>query len=157
MKNIFVTDTKYLNNNLALLVARIAIAVLMLSHGLPKLQMLFSGGAIDFPVVLGMNAELSLSLTVFAEVVCSVFILFGFGTRLATVPLMITMLVAVFAIHAGEIFAKKELAVFYLVGYVVLFVAGSGKYSIDQLLQSEPRVKYNSQVQEEDPTISFYQ
>ena len=134
MKKLFTTGTKRFNNDLALLVGRIAIAVLMLTHGLPKMQMLFSGDAIQFPSVFGMSAALSLALAVFAEVFCSILLLVGFATRLATVPLTITMLVAVFSIHASDVFAKKELAVLYLAGYVVLFVAGSGNYSIDNLL-----------------------
>ena len=157
MKKLFTTDTKSLNSDLALLVARIAISLLMLSHGLPKMQMLFSGDPVQFPEVFGMSAGLSLALAVFAEVVCSILILVGFGTRLATVPIIITMLVAVFSIHAADVFAKKELAVLYLAGYVVLFVAGSGKYSVDQLLQPKPQPRYHPEIKIEDPTLTIYQ
>jgi putative oxidoreductase len=120
--------------DLAILFTRITAAALMLSHGLPKLGMLFSGNAGHFPAVLGMSPELSLSLTVFAEVICSVFILFGLGTRLAVVPLIITMLVAVLYIHSADPFAKQEPGIQYLILYVILFITGSGKYSIDYLL-----------------------
>lgn len=157
MKKLFTTDTKSLNNDLALLVARIAIAVLMLAHGLPKMQMLFSGDPVQFPSVFGMSAGFSLALAVFAEVFCSVLILVGFATRLVTIPLIITMLVVVFSIHAADVFAKKELAVLYLAGYLVLFFAGSGKYSVDQLLQQKPQAKYHSEFKTEDPTLSIYQ
>lgn len=157
MKKLFTTNTKSLNNDLALLLARIAIAVLMLAHGLPKMQILFSGDPIQFPPVFGMSAGLSLALAVFAEVFCSILILVGFATRLATVPLIITMLVAVFSILATDVFAKKELAVLYLAGYVVLFFAGSGKYSVDQLLQPKPQIKYHPELKPEDPTLSIYQ
>jgi putative oxidoreductase len=157
MKKLFTTDTKYLNKDLALLTGRIAIAFLMLTHGLPKMQMLFSGDPIQFPAVFGMSAGLSLALTVFAEVFCSILVLVGFGTRLATVPLIITMLVAVFHIHAAEVFAKKELAVLYLSAYIVLFFAGSGKYSADQLLQPKLQTNYHPEFKPEDPTLSIYQ
>jgi len=157
MKKLFATNTSSFNTDLALLVGRIAIAVLMLTHGLPKMQMLFSGDPIQFPSVLGMSAGLSLALAVFAEVFCSILILVGFGTRLATVPLIIVMLVAVFSFHAADVFAKKELAVLYLAGLVVLFIAGSGKYSVDQLLQPKTQSKYPSQLKAEDPTLSTCQ
>jgi putative oxidoreductase len=157
MKKLFTTDTKYLNKDLALLTGRIAIAILMLTHGLPKMQMLFSGDPIQFPAVFGMSAGLSLTLTVFAEVFCSILILVGFGTRLATVPLIITMLVAVFHIHAADVFARKELAVLYLSSYIVLFFAGSGKYSVDQLLQPKSQTNYHPEFKPEDPTLSIYQ
>jgi putative oxidoreductase len=67
-------------------------------------------------------------------VVCSIFILFGLGTRLAVVPLIITMLVAVLYIHSADPFAKQEPGLQYLILYVILFITGSGKYSIDYLL-----------------------
>ena len=119
----------------ALLIARITIAVLMLTHGLPKLGMLLSGEPVQFPALFGLSAGMSLTLAVFAEVICSLLILVGFATRLAVIPLGITMLVALFAIHGADPFAKQEPALQYLLVYVVLFLAGSGKYSVDYLLQ----------------------
>jgi putative oxidoreductase len=96
--------------------------------------MLLSGDPILFPPIFGMSPALSLSMAVFAEVLCSIFILVGFGTRLATVPLIVTMLTAVFAIHAADPFAKKEMGILYLLVYIILLVTGSGKYSIDGLV-----------------------
>jgi putative oxidoreductase len=157
MKKLFTTNSNSSNNDVAILVGRIAIASLMLAHGLPKMQMLFSGDAIQFPSVFRMSAGLSLALAVFAEVFCSVLILVGFATRLATIPLIVTMLVAVLSIHAADVFAKKELAVLYLAGYVVLLFAGSGKYSVDQVLQPKPAAKYHLGLKPEDPTLSIYQ
>lgn len=119
----------------ALLIARIGIALLMLSHGLPKMFMLFSGEPVQFIPVFGMSAEVSLALTVFAEVACSILLLVGLGTRLAVIPLIITMLVAAFVIHAADPFAKQEPSLQYLLVYLVLLLAGSGKFSADYLLQ----------------------
>jgi len=124
----------------ALLLARVGIGALMLVHGIPKLLMLTSG-TVQFPGVMGMSAPLSLGLAVFAEVFCSVLLILGLGTRLAVVPLAITMLVAVFAIHAADPFAVKEMAIHYLLVYALLLVTGSGRYSLDRLLQR--RLKIN--------------
>ena len=121
--------------DIALLIARAGIAVLMLTHGIPKMMMLFSGAPIQFPAVMGMSAELSLSLAVFAEVACSILLLAGLATRLAVVPLITTMLVATLFIHAADPFSKQEPAFQYLLVYVILLFAGSGRYSIDYLLQ----------------------
>src|SRR5688572_23016445 len=114
MKKIVFVDQTSNTINLALLVARVGIAALMLTHGLPKMAMLFSGDPIQFPPVMGMSAEASLALTVFAEVFCSILILVGAGTRLAAIPSLLTMLVAAFVIHAADPFAKKEMAVLFL-------------------------------------------
>jgi putative oxidoreductase len=135
MKKLFDTTVSPSKIDLAVLIARVAIGGIMLTHGLPKLAMLFSGDPVQFPGVLGMSGEFSLALTVFAEVFCSLFVLIGFGTRLATIPLMITMLVVVLYVQAAEAFEKKELAIHFLLVYAVLFITGSGRYSVDHLLQ----------------------
>jgi len=142
---------------IALLIARIGIASLMLTHGIPKLLMLFSGGPVQFPPVMGMSAEVSLALTVFAEVLCSVLLLVGFATRLSVIPLTITMLVAVFFIHSVAPFAEKEPAIHYLLVYIVLLFAGSGKYSIDYLLQRREPITTKANQKVQDPTLAIYQ
>lgn len=117
-----------------LLIVRVSIGLLMLVHGLPKWGMLVSGEEISFPSVLGFGPEFSLTLAVFAEVICSLLIIFGLATRLAVIPLIITMLVAVFHIHSQDPFAMQELGLHYLLVYIVLLLGGSGRYSVDNLL-----------------------
>jgi len=144
MKKILSVNKAATTTDIALLVARIGIAVLMLTHGIPKMMMLFSGTPVQFPTVMGMSAELSLGFAVFSEVICSVLILAGFATRLAAIPLIITMLVAVGIIHAADPFGKQEPGLQYLLVYVVLLFAGSGKFSIDYLLQGKkPTANYS--------------
>lgn len=132
MKTLLNFNNSTARTDLAVLFLRIVIGVLMLTHGIPKLISLVSGD-IQFPGLFGLSPALSLALTVFAEVICSVLILFGLGTRLATIPLMFTMLVAVFYIHAADPLATKEVAILYLLAYVILFFTGSGKYSVENL------------------------
>ena len=120
---------------MALLIARVGIAALMLTHGIPKLGMLLSGEPVQFLPFMGLSAKFSLGLAVFAEVICSVFLLVGFATRLALIPLIITMLVAVFVVHAADPFSSKEPGFQYLLVYIVLLIMGGGKYSVDYLLQ----------------------
>ncbi len=130
--------------SIVLLILRIGVAGMMLVHGLPKLQKLFSGEAIQFPGVMGLSPTISLGLAVFAEVLCSLLILFGFGTRLATIPLIITMLVAVFYIHAADPFSNQELGLHYLLAYIALLILGSGKYSLDAVLLKEKEQNFES-------------
>ncbi|MDO6388621.1 DoxX family protein [Pontibacter sp. BT731] len=120
--------------DVALLITRVGVAALMLVHGWPKLEMLFSDGPVQFPAVLGLSATTALALAVFSEVLCSLLILVGLGTRLAAIPLIITMLVAVFVVHGADPFAKQELGLLYLMPYTVLLLTGSGRYSLDYLL-----------------------
>lgn len=127
-----------LNENtvsIAALFLRLGVGIMMLVHGIPKLQMLFSGD-IQFPGVMGLNPTLSLVLAVFAEVLCSILLLIGLFTRIAVIPLIITMATAVLIIHGSDPYAMKELGLFYLLAYVVVFILGSGKYSFDAIFKS---------------------
>jgi len=95
---------------------------------------LFTGGEIQFADPIGIGMTISLILVLFAEIICSGLILVGFGTRIAVIPLIITMIVAVFVVHANDGFAKQEMGLHYLLTYILLLVTGSGKYSVDQLI-----------------------
>ena len=128
----------------ASLVLRVGASLLMLTHGIPKLIQLVSAEPVVFAGVMGMSPTLSLALAVFAEVICSVFILFGLGTRLAAVPLVFTMLIAAFHIHASDPFAGKEMALLYALMFIVVTITGGGKYSLDYLLLGKRNPKLAS-------------
>ena len=119
--------------NIVLLIARLGVAGLMLTHGWPKLQKLMAGGEIKFADPLGIGATPSLVLVVFAEVVCSVLIGIGFKARLATIPLIAAMFTAGFINHASDPIAQKEKAFLFLIIYIFLLLKGSGKISLDYL------------------------
>ncbi len=119
-----------------LLLLRLMAGFGMLTHGYPKLQRLLAGD-MSFGDPLGIGEQLSLILVVFAEFVCSLLVILGLFTRLAVIPLIINMSVIVFVVHAGEGFGKQESALMYLVMYLVMLVAGSGRVSIDKLLSKK--------------------
>ncbi len=124
------------NKDWALLILRIVFGGFMLyGHGWRKLMKFFSDDPIKFANPFGLGAEASLGLTVFAEVLCAFLILIGFKSKWASIPLIITMIVAAFMIHGADPFGKKEMALIYLAGYVVIALLGSGKFSIDHLLK----------------------
>ena len=119
-------------NHLAKLILRIGFGGFMLTHGIPKMMTLFAGGEIQFADPIGLGATASLVLTVFAEFVCAALIVIGFKTKWATYPLIITMLVAAFVVHADDPIGKKEFALLYAVGFIAISLLGAGKYSIDR-------------------------
>lgn len=134
MKRLFHTGTSEEYLNILVLVLRLAVAAFMITHGWPKLGKLLAGGQIQFGDPLGLGPVLSLVLVVFAEFFCSILIGIGLGTRLAAIPLMITMLVAAFVSHGPDPFRQKEMALLYFLFYLLLLVTGSRKYSLDHLI-----------------------
>ena len=117
-----------------LLVLRVGVGTLMaFAHGSRKLGG-FAELAPRFADPYGFGSTASLALAVFAEFFCSLALIFGVFTRLATIPLIVTMLTAAFIIHGDDPFGKKELAFMYLVPFLTLLLAGAGRYSVDELL-----------------------
>lgn len=103
----------------------------MLTHGIPKIGRLIGEGPVKFADPFGLGPEISLMMAIFAEVVCAILIIIGLKTRLATIPLMITMLVAAFYAHWDDPFGDKELSLVYFTAYLGILILGSGKYAID--------------------------
>lgn len=118
-------------NDLALLVARIGFGGLMLTHGIPKIERLFSI-PIQFGDPIGVGPTLSLILALIGEVVAPILMIVGFKTKLAAIPAAITMFVAAFIVHAQDDFGTKEKALLYLIGFLVILIAGPGKYALDK-------------------------
>lgn len=131
----FLFPTRWTEGNFSffLLVLRVLFGVLFLTHGLAKVSH-FDALAQNFPDPLSIGHTLSLSLAVFAEVVCSVALILGFLHRLALIPMIFTMIVAYFVVHGNDAFATKELAFIYLSVFTMLFLVGAGRYSLDYFI-----------------------
>jgi len=122
------------NLDLGLLVLRLSIGLLMLMHGLAKLS--------GLGFIKGMLAETGLPAFIaygvyLGEIVAPILIIIGFRTRLATLVYIVNVLVAIFLVHAGDIFTLNqhggwgiELLGLYLFGAVALFFTGAGKLSV---------------------------
>lgn len=112
----------------------------MLTHGIPKFERMIEGN-LKFADPFGFGPELSLFFTVFAEVICASFVALGFLTRAAVIPLILVMLVAVFFIHIHDPLAQKELGLFYLLMYLLIYFKGPGKFSLDYILFKKEKAR----------------
>lgn len=110
---------------------RISISAMMLVHGLPKFQKLIAGD-FEFGDPIGIGAAPSLFLAVIGEFVCPILVIIGYKTKLASIPPVVTMLVAGFIVHSADPFGSKEKALLYLVAFITIALLGPGKYSIDR-------------------------
>lgn len=117
--------------SLSLLFIRLVTGSFMLTHGYGKLLMLFADGPVQFADPIGLGMTLSLFLAVFAEFFCSLFLILGIGTRLSTIPLLVTMLVASFVVHAHDGFGRQEFPLLYASIYAMIAMAGAGTFSVD--------------------------
>ena len=130
----FLLSTKNTNTiDLALLILRIGAGFLMIpNHGWKKL-MNFSDVSEHFVSFLGMSPSISLAMAIFAELVCSLLIIFGLFTRLACLPLFVCMLM-IFKVHEWNFLGPQEYPTLLLICYITVFLAGPGKFSLDKIL-----------------------
>jgi|TARA_B100001063_G_scaffold92802_1_gene86415 putative oxidoreductase len=119
-------------NNIALLLIRIVFAGSMLyGHGLSKFYRLIEGN-LSFANPIGIGEAPTLVLAVFSEFLAPLFILIGYKTKIFSFFPAATMFVAAFIVHLSDPFARKEKAILFLIGFIVIMMMGPGKYSIDR-------------------------
>lgn len=119
---------------IAWFVMRMVVAYLMVVfHGWGKFMRVVNGN-LKFADPVGLGEELSLVLVMFAEFICSILVGLGFLTRLAVIPLITTMLVALLVQHGDEPISANWNIVGYLSVYFALLYAGAGRYSVDYRL-----------------------
>lgn len=118
-------------HNIGLLLLRIGFGGIMLTHGIPKLLKMLSGD-FSFGDPIGIGEPASLVLAVLGEFLFPILVIVGFKTRLAAIPVIITMAVAAFIIHGADPFGTKEMAILYLIAFTAIALLGAGKYSVDR-------------------------
>jgi putative oxidoreductase len=118
-------------------IIRIITGILMLIHG----KMVFdsqvmNGMAESLSKDLGMPLPLLMAyLAKGSEFFGGLFFALGLLTRFVSIPLVITMAVAVFGAHHGEITGEAEHAFLFLLVFIAFFFIGSGKMSADYAIR----------------------
>ena len=123
--------------SLLILVIRVIFGVLFFTHGVDKM-MNFNNLVGQFPDVLGLGSYMSLMVAIFCEFCCSLFLMSGLLVRLMTIPMIISMGVAFFDIH-DAILPDGELALIYFIVFIILYITGPGRYSLDYLIDTRFR------------------
>lgn len=118
--------------NIGLLLLRLVSGALIMHHGYQKL-LKFSSMKDGFYNFLGLGGPTALSMTIFAEFFCGLFVLIGLFTRLTVIPLIVVMAIALFKIHHSDFLGEGELAAMYLAAFLTILLVGPGKISVDGL------------------------
>ena len=116
--------------NASMLLLRLALGILMMSHGYDKLVH-FNERKSDFYNLFGIGSTSSLVLSIFAEFFCALFLIIGLFTRVVAVPLVINMSVALFSVHNMDFFNTGEKATLFLAGFLTILFCGPGRVSVD--------------------------
>ncbi|MDE5800100.1 MAG: DoxX family protein [Paramuribaculum sp.] len=140
---IFVRFSGYTYSNLARLFMRLFVGIMFMQFGIRHLVN-YHEMAPTFPTILGMSPAACLTLMIIIELVCSLFIMVGFLTRLSTIPPILSMMAAEFYIlhdmlpdissYGLDSTQPGYLPVMFIGIYLFLLLAGPGKISLDYLI-----------------------
>lgn len=119
------------NFSLFVLSLRVLFGILLMVHGIGKISD-FDALSQTFPDPLGIGSRGSLILAIFGEVVCSAAFIVGFLHRLCMIPMIITMITAFVVVHKWSV-VDGEMAFANLMVFLLLYVVGPGRYSIDRI------------------------
>ncbi len=108
--------------------------VMIFFHGWPKL-INFTELSLTFADPLNIGSKISLVLVIFAEVFCAGALVVGLFTRLASIPLFTTMLVALLKVHALDPWSAKMLPLLYAFAFFGLMFTGGGRLAISEIFK----------------------
>ena len=123
------------SQDFAKLLLRLLLAVLLLFHGVSKIQN-GPGALLEIVTNAGLPAAFAY-LAYVGEVAAPLLLIFGLWTRVAAAIIAINMLFAFALVHSAQLFtlAKSggwalELQGFYLGTALVIMLLGAGRYSL---------------------------
>lgn len=141
-KKLYFWGSGYSYTNLGRLFLRLFVGLMLLQFGVRQI-LDFEAERLLFPSVMGMSPSAGCIVMVCIEIVCSVFIMCGFLTRLMIIPPFIAMLFAEYYIlhnispEAPYLLQWDQigyLPIMFLGIYFFLMLVGPGKISVDYFL-----------------------
>lgn len=86
------------------------------------------------PNPLGLPDLFNQEFATLANIIMPLFIVFGFCTRMAAVPILAVTLTGYFIVHANDPLAVKDIPFMYAVSFLYIAMVGAGRYSVDNYL-----------------------
>ncbi|WP_027374164.1 MULTISPECIES: DoxX family protein [Chryseobacterium] len=123
--------------HIALLIFRIALSLeLIFAHGLKKLG-IGVAEAEKVPNPLNLPEAFNSLFADAANLFFPVFVILGFLTRAAVLPILAVTLTGYFVLHWNDALLIKDTPFMYSLCYLFLLFVGPGKYSIDHYIRKK--------------------
>jgi putative oxidoreductase len=125
------TDLGSNMNNLVMLFFRVTVALeLILAHGLKKVGVRVAE-AEKIPNPLHLPEDFNNLFAIAANLFFPLFIIAGFFTRLATIPILAVTLTGYFIVHWNDSLLEKDTPLIYSLCFLFILIVGAGRYSLD--------------------------
>ncbi len=124
-----------------ILLFRIIVSLqLMIVHGLKKIG-IGTGVAETVPNPFHFPGWFNDSFATAANLIFPLFIIAGFYTRLATIPVLAVTLSGYFIVHWNDPLLTSDVPFMYSLSFLLIAFSGAGKYSLDNLLRNKSALK----------------
>ena len=142
IKRVYFKVTGYSYTNMGRLFLRLFIGIMLMQFGIRQIVN-YEALREVFPAVMGMSGTASLIVMICIETICSIFIMFGFLTRLMIIPPFVAMILAEYhilhdyvreAAYLLDWYQQGYLPIMFMGIYFFLLLVGPGKISVDYFL-----------------------
>lgn len=130
-------NDKVISSDTTLLLFRSIVSTqLIVVHGLKKIG-IGTGVAETVPNPFNFPNWFNDSFAITANLIFPLFIIAGFYTRLATIPVLAVTLSGYFVVHWNDPLLVSDVPFMYSLSFLLIAFLGAGKYSIDQYLRNK--------------------
>lgn len=135
IKNINRFNDKVISFDLSILVFRVVISIqLIVVHGLKKIG-IGTDMAEKVPNPFHFPELINQTFAICSNILFPLFVIVGFYTRLATIPILIVTLSGYFIVHWNDTLLQSDIPFMYSMAFLLIAFTGAGKYSIDSKLK----------------------
>ena len=118
----------------SMLAFRIFVSVeMMVAHGLKKIGIGVEE-AEKVPNPLHLPDAFNQFFATAANLFFPVLVILGLFTRVAVLPILAVTLMGYFVLHWNDSLLEKDMRFMYSVTFLLLFILGPGKYSVDHII-----------------------
>jgi len=110
--------------------------MLLYVHGIPKI-LHYAHELTQIEDPFGLGPSISLWAAIFAEVLCPIAIVLGVATRLACLPIIVVLLIAMLAVHPDWSVAEGQFGWLLLIIFTTIALCGAGRWSLLSAITKE--------------------
>lgn len=139
VKTVYIRTSGYSYTNLGRLFLRLFVGIMMVQFGVRQIAH-FPEAVQSLAPISWVSGSWAMGIFIGVEIVCSIFIMFGFLTRLMTLPLFISMVLAEYYVLHDKLHEAAYqltwqsygfLPIMFLGIYFFILLVGPGKISVD--------------------------
>ena len=109
---------------------------IMIVHGMKKIGIGTTNAEV-VPNPFHLPEDINQIMALAANLLFPFFIIIGWCTRWATLPILAVTLTGYFIVHGNDSLLMRDIPFMYSLSFLLIFCLGPGKYSIDKMFQSK--------------------